>query len=62
MRDEGCELALNMVGELCEKYVTEYLSFRKKDYLCLRRNRYVQEGDTTRAQNVSILPTVDKLP
>ena len=55
------ELALNMVGKLCEKYVREYLLFRKKTISCLRRNRYIQEGDTTRAHNISILPNVDKL-
>ena len=57
------ELALNMVGKLCEKYVWEYWSFRKKDYLMLASEyRYAKEGDTTRAKNASILPNVDKLP
>ncbi len=36
--------------------------FEKKTISCSRRNLYVQEGDTTRAKNISILPNVDKLP
>ena len=47
-------MALNMIGELCKNMIGNICYFEKR--------QYIQDGDTTRAQNVSILPTVDKLP